>query len=78
MATQLAPADHMAWKGKGTLLFIQKKYDEAIVAFDTAIQISPADAAKAWKGKGMALDALGKHLEAIRAYDEARKLGLTI
>lgn len=51
MATQLTPTDRMAWKGKGAPLFIQEKYDGAIAAFGTAIQISPADAAKAWKDK---------------------------
>jgi hypothetical protein len=46
----------MAWLGKGSILFAQKKYTESIEALDMGIQLNPDDIAEAWKGKGMALD----------------------
>ena len=45
------------------------KYDEAIRAFDKAIEINPNDS-DAWNEKGIALGKL-KYDEAIKAYDKA-------
>jgi tetratricopeptide (TPR) repeat protein len=46
------------------------KYDEAIKAYDKAIDINPQNST-AWESKGLALDDLNKHEEAIRAFDKA-------
>ena len=46
------------------------KSDEAIKAFDKAIEINPQDS-KAWNNKGLDLRKLGKYDEAIKAYDKA-------
>jgi Flp pilus assembly protein TadD len=58
------------WKNQGLSLLYQKKYDEAIQAFDSAIEIRP-QFAFAWYYKGVALADQGKYDEAIKAYDKA-------
>lgn len=58
------------WGEKGANLFGQGKYDEALQAFDKAIEINP-QLAGAWTGKGYALIALGKYDEAVQAFDKA-------
>jgi S-layer protein (TIGR01567 family) len=64
--------DAESWYSKGSALYDQGKYDEAIVAFDESIRIDP-EYKWAWHDKGNALYKLGKHDEAIRAFDEAIK-----
>jgi tetratricopeptide (TPR) repeat protein len=46
------------------------KSDEAIKAYDKAIEINPNDS-DVWYNKGLALDSLNKSDEAIKAYDKA-------
>ena len=46
------------------------KYDEAIKAYDKAIEINPQDS-KAWYGKGAVLGLSSKYNEAIKAFDKA-------
>jgi tetratricopeptide (TPR) repeat protein len=55
---------------KGVALDAQGKYDEALQAFDKAIEINP-QLAEAWVAKGVVLMAQGKYDEAIQAYDKA-------
>jgi len=50
----------------GAFLFDQGKYDEAIQAFNKALEIDPKNA-DAWTGKGQALIKQGKHNEALLA-----------
>ena len=57
----------------GLLAFDASKPDEALIAFDKAIELDP-QLAEAWNNKGNALDVQGKHDEAIKAYDEALRL----
>jgi len=42
------------WFNKGIALYLQNKYDEAIQAFDKAVEIDP-QLAEAWNNKGIAL-----------------------
>jgi tetratricopeptide (TPR) repeat protein len=58
------------WNDQGGALNSQGKYDEAIQAYDKAIQLDP-NYAKAWSNKGMALVNMGKLDEAIQAFDKA-------
>jgi Flp pilus assembly protein TadD len=54
----------MAWKMKGVLLARDlQRYDDAVKAFDGALQIDPKDA-QVWSLKGDALKALGHQSEA--------------
>jgi len=53
-----------------------KKYEEAISAYDRAIETYPSNldgllSTGIWEGKGDALEAMGKHEEAVEAYDQA-------
>ncbi len=57
------------WNNKGLALYYLGRYDEAIQAYDRAIEITP-QFADAWRSKGVALVAQGKYDEAIQAYDK--------
>ncbi len=57
----------MAWSNKGLALKAQGKYDEAIKAYDKAIEINP-QLALAWSGKGFVLGQQGKYDKAIEAF----------
>jgi tetratricopeptide (TPR) repeat protein len=67
---------------KGLALNRLGEYQEAITAFDTALEIDPDKIAWdnkefdkiAWSNKGLALDNLGEYQEAITAFDKALKI----
>jgi tetratricopeptide (TPR) repeat protein len=63
----------LVWVSKGNALIKLDKYDEAIKAFDEALDVAPMSAT-AWSGKGSALQKLGKDDEAIKAFDKALNL----
>ena len=58
---------------KGVTLGELGKYEEALRAFDKAIELKP-DYPLAWYNKGLTLGELGKYEEALRAYDKAIEL----
>src|SRR5208337_742950 len=58
------------WSNKGNELMSSEKYNEAIKAFDKAIEINPKNS-DAWYKKGNILSKLGKYDEAIKAYEKA-------
>lgn len=58
------------WANEGEGLYNQGKYEEAIQAFDKAIEIEPQFAA-AWNNKGVTLNRLGRYEEALQVYDKA-------
>jgi tetratricopeptide (TPR) repeat protein len=64
------------WFNKGVALGLQGKYDEAIMAFDKAIEINPQYVA-AWAGKSIVLKALGRTTEANAAFARTKELGYT-
>ena len=56
------------WYNKGIEFFIMKKCNEALQAFDKAIELS-SQYINAWINKGFILNNLGKYEEAIAAFD---------
>jgi tetratricopeptide (TPR) repeat protein len=57
-------------------LMNQGKYEDAIRAFDEAINIDP-QLGKAWYNKGLALQSLGRYNEANAVFAKAKELGYT-
>lgn len=57
-----------AWYNKGYALKEQGKLDQAIAAFDKALEVGPEDA-RIWTIKGNTLLELGQHEKAIDAYN---------
>ncbi|HON37088.1 MAG TPA: tetratricopeptide repeat protein, partial [Methanothrix sp.] len=69
-APTLGQTTAIDWYNKGIDLDSQGKYDEAIQAYDKAIEIDP-QYTEAWSNKGVTLAEQGKYDEAIQAYDKA-------
>ena len=65
----------MAWNRIGNALNHLGKYDEALKAYDKAIELGPSEATVDWQNKGYALKALGRDSEAEIAFAKARELG---
>lgn len=61
------------WFTKGTNLFHLRKYEEAIVCYDKALEFNP-NYAYAWNSKGNALAKLRKSEEAKVCFDKARNI----
>jgi tetratricopeptide (TPR) repeat protein len=69
----LDPIYTKAWNGKGNSLNDQGKYNEAIKAYDEAIELDPKYA-KAWNNNGLSLKALGRTAESNAALAKAKEL----
>ncbi len=61
------------WLNKGNELYDLKRYEEALEAYNRAIQLAPNDAL-AYHNKGYALDDLKRYEEALEAYTRAIEL----
>jgi tetratricopeptide (TPR) repeat protein len=64
------------WFNKGVTLAGVERFDEALEAYDQALEIDP-DYAEAWFDKGVALDGLGQHDEAKRAHQHFQQIDTT-
>jgi tetratricopeptide (TPR) repeat protein len=62
-----------AWSNIGSILDLQHKYNQAIMAYDKAIELDPKYVA-AWFNKGFALVSGGRQDEAIAAFNKAIEL----
>jgi tetratricopeptide (TPR) repeat protein len=62
---------HLPGLGKGTIFYERSKYDEAIQAYDKAIQLDPNNAI-VWNNEGNALQALGRKTESKSAFAKQR------
>jgi len=65
--------DVITWTAKGNALYYQAKYDEALQAYEKAIELDP-NSANAWTGKGNALAYLARYDESLQAYEKAIEL----
>ena len=65
----LNPNDH-AWNNRGTMLSALGRKEEALAAFEKALEINPG-LASAWAGIGAQLSQLGKYEDALQAFEEA-------
>ena len=65
-----ATQNSISWNNQGIDLANSGKYNEAIKAFDKAIEIKPHDS-KFWNNKGYALSKQNKYYEALKAYEKA-------
>ena len=61
------------WFSEGISLSNQMKYEEAIIAFDKAIEIDP-NLIDAWFNKGNILCKLGKYEDAFKAYNKVKEI----
>ena len=61
------------WINRGFSLFGVGRYDEALRAFDKAIDLQ-VDSADAWYGKGISLGNLNRHEDAFKALEKVIKL----
>ena len=63
----------MPWYGKGATLILLGRYDEALRAIDTALDINPHNEV-AWLNKGNAFTKLGRLVDALRCFNAAIKV----
>jgi len=61
------------WYGKGATLILLGRYDEALRAIDTALDINPHNEV-AWLNKGNAFTKLGRLVDALRCFNAAIKV----
>src|SRR5918996_3441347 len=66
-------AEENEWARTGDLLKQEGNYNEAITAYNKALQIDPENK-QAWVNKGDALNNLGNYNEAITAYNKALQI----
>lgn len=82
-AQQIDPENDYAWVAKGNLLNRTGRYEEALAAYEKAIEVlsssqslrAKAISSRAWHDKGDVLNALDRKDEADAAYANARELG---
>lgn len=67
------PTTVSGWNSMGVALYERGRYEEALQAFDEAIQLNP-DLAVVWHNNGTAFRNLGRYEEALQAFDEAIRL----
>jgi tetratricopeptide (TPR) repeat protein len=68
--TMINESDDVYWFQTGNDLYNASEYNEAIEAYDMAIELNQSYA-EAWNNKGSALSDLGKYSEAEKAYRKA-------
>ena len=72
--TAIALDIYEAWYNKGVILGILDRHDEAVTAFDQAINIKPGEHRDLYYNKGVSLEALDRPEEAIDSFNLAIKI----
>ncbi len=67
------PGAEVPWYGKGASLILLGRYDEALKAIDTALDMNPRNEV-AWLNKGNALTKMGRLVDALRCFNAALKV----
>src|SRR6267143_638204 len=67
------PGAEIPWYGKGATLILLGRYEEALRAIDTALDINPRNEV-AWVNKGNALTRMGELMDALRSFNAAIKV----
>ena len=67
------PGAEIPWYGKGATLILLGRYEEALRAIDTALDINPRNEV-AWVNKGNALTRMGELMDALRCFNAAIKV----
>jgi len=67
------PGAEVPWYGKGASLILLGRYDEALRAIDTALDMNPRNEV-AWLNKGNALTKMGRLIDALRCFNAALKV----
>jgi tetratricopeptide (TPR) repeat protein len=71
---QLNSEDFDSWYYRGYILDEQKRYEEALLAYDRSLKVTTADiASMPWHNKGITLNNLKRYEQAIAAFDRAIK-----
>jgi tetratricopeptide (TPR) repeat protein len=65
--------DANSWYKQGNDMMVQEKNEDAILAYDKAIELDPTHAS-AWNNKGIAMFRLKRYEDAIKCYDKAIEL----
>ena len=70
-AIEIEPKFHDAWNGKGAILLKELRlYEEAIIAFNYALQLTNNQDWQAWANRGLAINNSRRYDAAIENYDE--------
>jgi tetratricopeptide (TPR) repeat protein len=72
---QIKEHNEELWNNQGHILFGQGRYEEAMHAYDKALEINPNNA-YAWMGRGKVLESLGHTEDANLAFARAKELSL--
>ncbi len=67
------PGSEVPWYGKGASLILLGRYEEALRAIDTALDMNPRNEV-AWLNKGNALTKMGQLVDALRCFNAALKV----
>lgn len=68
--------EYEAWNQKGNRLLLNRRYEEAIAAFERALQLKP-NCSYAWQLRGDALRQTKRYAEALASYDKAIEFSAT-
>ncbi len=70
VAPAIGQTNDTDWLSMGMVYYSQNKFEEAIQAYDKAIELNHQDA-EAWNNKGTALGMQGRYNEALEAFGKA-------